>query len=148
MCAFSAPFIYHGFQNREKNNKLIAHLTELAQSKSANPKEIETWRYQYALGIDLYQNVLVYVRHGIDSFSSCLDLGDYGKVNLIKNFQNPTTTAQTQKLPEFVALELVPKVASKEVVLLEIYDAEHYSDLLGETVLAEKWFELIKNQLK
>ncbi|MEB2785633.1 hypothetical protein [Algoriphagus persicinus] len=148
MCAFSVPFITHGLKNKKKTNLLITQLKELGQSIGASPSELDTWRHCYAIGIDVHQGVLFYVRHGVASVSHRLELADYKKVNLIKNFQSNTERPKAPQLPEFVALELIPVASSENTVSLEIYDVEQYSDLLGETVLADKWFELVKSQLK
>ncbi|MEB2775215.1 hypothetical protein SYJ56_07840 [Algoriphagus sp. D3-2-R+10] len=148
MCAFSVPFISHGLKNKKKNNLLITQLNELAQSIGATPTEIDTWRHRYAIGIDVNQGILTYVRHGVDAVNQRLELADFKKVNLIKNYQATTEKPKLHQLPEYVALELIPKASDTNAISLEIYDAEQYSDLLGETVLADKWLELVKNQLK
>jgi hypothetical protein len=147
MCAFSAPFIYYGQQNKKKNLSLISKIHEVAKGKGALPTEIETWRTRYGFGIDYQQKVLVYVQQGAEEIEKSLRLSDYRKVNLIKTLRELDGKTNSNKLPEYLALELIPKSEKGEIHSLEIYDAEYYSDLLGETVLADKWLEIIKKQL-
>ncbi|WP_339878006.1 hypothetical protein [uncultured Algoriphagus sp.] len=147
MFAFSVPFIYHGQKNKAINKKLLANLNDLANRKGANPTEVDTWRCRYALGLDQKENVLVYLRNDTDSISYSLDLAEYKNVQLIKKFQVENGKELTTKLPEYVGLQLIPKLPSAEPVALEIYDAEMYSDLLGETVMADKWVAILNKQL-
>lgn len=147
MCAFSVPFIYNGQKNRKIKKKLLNNLNELASRQGSNPTEIDTWRFRYAMGLDHKENVLVYLRQDSESLSYSLNLAEYKNVRLIKKFQEVNGKQITTKLPEYVGLQLIPKKDSMETVALEIYDAEMYSDLLGETVLADKWVAILSKQL-
>lgn len=147
MCAFSVPFIYNGQKNKKIEKKLLINLNQLASQQGAKPTEIETWRFRYAMGLDLKENVLVYLRQDSESLSYSLNLAEYKSVQLIKKFQEANGKELTTKLPEYLGLQLNPKKASSEPVALEIFDAEMYSDLFGETVLAEKWVAILNKQL-
>lgn len=147
MCAFSVPFIYNGQKNKKIARTLMAKLNELAQLKGANPTEIDIWRFRYALGLDVSQNVLVYLCQDTTSVSYSLNLADFKTVRLIKKYQELNGKSQTQKLPEYLALELVPVDSVAQVVSLELYDGELFSDLMGETVLADKWVGILNKQL-
>ncbi|TXE11426.1 hypothetical protein [Algoriphagus aquimarinus] len=125
----------------------MAKLNELAQLKGVNPTEIDTWRFRYALGLDVSQNVLVYLCQDTTSVSYSLNLADFKTVRLIKRYQEINGKSQTQKLPEYLALELVPVDSVAQVVSLELYDGELFSDLMGETVLADKWVGILNKQL-
>lgn len=146
-CIFCLPFIYNGQKNKKLEKKLLANLNELANLLKATPTEIDTWRFRYGLGLDLKENVLVYLRQDSESISYSLKLADYKNVQLLKRFQEVNGKAQTYKIPDFVGLQLNPKEASAKPVVLEFYDAEMYSDLFGETVLADKWLAIINKQL-
>jgi hypothetical protein len=147
MAALSAPFIYYGQQTKKKNTTLISKLKELAQAKSAIPTELEIWRSRFGLGLDYHQKVLVYVKTGTAEAETVLQLSEFEKVNLIKNFGKVVGKTQSNKLPEFIALEFIPKLPHCKPISLEVYDALDFSDLQGETVLADKWFEILKKQL-
>lgn len=147
MCAFCVPFIHNGQKNRKIEKKLLANLNELASQKGANPTEIETWRFRYAIGLDQKENVLVYLRQDNESLSYSLNLAEYKNVQLIKKFQEVNGKELITKLPEYVGIQLNPKKASAEPVALEIFDAEMYSDLYGETVIADKWVAILNKQL-
>lgn len=126
---------------------MLTNLNELARQRGANPTEIETWRFRYAMGLDPKENVLVYLRQDSQSLSYTLNLSEYKTVQLIKKFQEVNGKELTTKLPEYVGLQLNPKKSSEEPVALEIFDAEMYSDLSGETVLADKWVAILTKQL-
>lgn len=147
MCAFSVPFIYNGQKNKKIEKKLLINLKELASQKGANPTEVETWRFRYAMGLDQQENILVYLRQDSESLSYSLNLAEYKNVQLIKKYQESNGKELNHKLPEYVGLQLNPKNASQEPVTLEIFDAEMYSDLNGETVLADKWVAIINKQV-
>jgi len=147
MCAFSIPFIYNAQKSKKKSKEIKTKLHELAQSMNATPSEIEIWRNRYALGLDPTQNKLIYLRQDEDFVSYKLDLGEFKKASLIKHFQEVDGKQMTTKLPEYLAIELTPVAAGAKVVTMEIYDSEHYSDLMGETVLAEKWINNLNNRL-
>tara|TARA_R110002072_G_scaffold214404_2_gene371677 strand:- start:163939 stop:164430 length:492 start_codon:yes stop_codon:yes gene_type:complete len=147
MCAFSVPFIYNGQKNKKITKALMAKLVELAKFQGANPTEIESWRFRYALGLDVKHNVLTYLRQDTESLSYNLNLSEFKAVKLIKKYQEVNGKPQTQKLPEYVALELIPVASGAQMISLEIYDGELYSDLMGETVIAEKWVGILNKQL-
>lgn len=147
MCAFSIPFVYSAQKNKRKIKAIKAKLQEVAKSMDASPSEVEIWRNRYAFGLDPSQNKLIYLREEEDFVSYKLDLREFRKASLIKHFQEVDGKQQTTKLPEYLAIELTPVAADAKLVTLEIYDAEHYSDLLGETVLAEKWINNLNNRL-
>ena len=147
MCVFSVPFIYNGQKNKKISRALLANLNEMAKSQGANLTEIDSWRNRYALGLDSQHKVLSYMRLDSENVSYNLNLGEFKSVKLIKNYQEINGKPQTHKLPEYVGLELIPNKAEAGAVNLEIYDAELYSDLMGETVLAEKWLGILNKQL-
>ena len=147
LCAFCAPFLYYSKKNSKRNKQLIAKLYELAGSSGANLSEVETWRARYGIGVDSTKKVLVYFQSGEDEATKILNLNDYGKVSLLKNYPEEKPGKQNYRIPESVAIELVPRLDSSAIHRLEFYHADHFTDLQGETVLADKWYQTLKNQI-
>jgi hypothetical protein len=144
--AFSVPFIYHSQKNRKKEASLKSHLFEVAKKLEAMPDQTEIWRNQYALGIDTSKGVLSYHREVPISYSMAIDLKDYKKVSLIRRNSDMKNGTVNNTVLDYLALELFPKSGTSSIQL-EIFDGEQFSDLLGETVLAERWAEIIQSHL-
>ncbi|MBN7817004.1 hypothetical protein [Algoriphagus pacificus] len=147
MCTFCAPFIYYSQKNKKKNKLLISKLHEQANSAGANLSEVETWRFRYGIGFDSKKKVLVYLQDGQDLSLKSFNLNEYRKVNLIKKYSDEKQANQNYRIPESVVLELVPRLESSDLHQLEFYHADHFTDLQGETVLADKWYQTLKNQV-
>jgi hypothetical protein len=144
--AFTVPFIYHSQKNRKKEAFLKGHLFEVAKNLGAIPDQTEIWRNQYALGIDTTKRVLSYHREVPNSNSMVFDLKDFKKASIVKRNLEIKNGETHKSILDYLALELIPK-SGNNPIQLEIYDGEQFSDLLGETVLAEKWAELIQRNL-
>jgi len=147
MCAFCAPFIYYSQKNNKKNKVLISRLHELASLSGAKLTEIETWRSRYGLGLDSNKKILIYCQNAETQVSKILYLNEYRKVSLIKNTKEQKSSNQNYSIPQSVTIELVPRMENSEKLHLEIYHADHFTDLQGETVLAEKWYNTLKNEV-
>lgn len=147
LCTFCAPFYYYSNKNNQKNKHLIKKLHELAGSSEANLSEFETWRTRYGIGVDSQKNVLVYFQTGEEDTTKILNLNEFKKVNLLKNYPEEKSGKLNYRIPESVSIELLPKADSSAIHRLEFYHADHFTDLQGETVLADKWYQTIKNQI-
>ena len=147
LCTFCAPFYYYSKKNNQRNKQLITKLHELAASSEANLSEFETWRTRYGIGVDPKKNVLVYFQSGEEDSSKILNLNEFRKVNLLKNYLQEKPDKSNYRIPESVVIELVPRMESSAIHRLEFYHADHFTDLQGETVLADKWYQTLKNQI-
>ena len=145
-CAFSVPFIYHLQKNKAKEKLLRLKIKAEAQSIGARAEEIETWRNQYAIGIDQTKKVLFYTYMGEVKFSCSFPLSEIEKVNISKKIREIGNEEMKRTLIDTVGLELV-NTSNKKNTYLEFYNSELSSDLAGEILLAEKWMELIQKQL-
>jgi iron only hydrogenase large subunit-like protein len=146
-CAFAAPFIYYANQNGKKELALKAKLTKTALAGEATPDQVEVWRNQFGLGLDSKKNILVYLHESEVNISYIVDLEDVKQAVVRKRTREVNGTSGKTTVVDYVGLELHYKAENKKSILLEIYDGEEFTDLLGETVLAEKWAGLINQRL-
>lgn len=137
--AFCIPFVYQIQKNKKKLKKLNTELQSIADISGACPDVVEIWRHRYALGLDSSRSILVYLQSEPNRIEHNLDLKQYKKVNLVKTFQRTEDKKNLSKLPDYIGLELIPKSADLKAIAVEFYDGNEFSDLQGETVLAEKW---------
>ena len=143
--AFTVPFIYHSQKNKKKEKSLLSKLSEGASQQNAIPNEQETWRQLYAIGMDTSKKILVY--HRENEQTSVLNLNEFSKVKLQKSNLEIANGEATRTVLHSLNLELIPKNAHASSIFLELYDGDRFSDLLGETVLAEKWEKIIQSNL-
>lgn len=143
--AFTVPFILHSLKNKKIEQALLAKINEVAATRNAKPEQIETWRRLYGIGLDSSKKVLVYLRD--DEQSETLDLQDFSKVKLVKTNIDVVGEESTHSVLNYVGLELTPKTNHKLPVVLEFYDGDKFSDLMGETLLADKWEKILKSNL-
>ncbi|WP_425638291.1 hypothetical protein ACPUEN_02710 [Algoriphagus yeomjeoni] len=141
--AFCLPFAYQMRKNKNKEVLLKAEITSLAESSGAKPEITEFWRQRYAIGLDSSLGVLLYLQQEPKHLVQTLDLKNFKKVNITKIFEETSDKTHVHKLPEYISLDFIPKSPEDKNVVLEIYDGEEFSDLQGETVLAEKWAALL-----
>ena len=145
--AFTVPFIYHSQKNRQKESKIFEKLLESALSQDSRIDTKESWRFEYALGLDSQKGILYYYQNSSEGSPFTFKLQEFKKISVAKkNLEFQSGTA-TKSVLDKIDLELTPKDPKKGVILLELYDGEKYSDLLGETLIAEKWADLTKKHL-
>ena len=145
--AFTAPFIYHSQKNKKKESKLLEKLLEAALSLDSRIDTQESWRYEYALGLDSKKGILYYHQNSLEGSPFSFDLKDFKRVSVSKKMREFQSGTTTKSVLDYISLELVPKDPKKSIVNLELYDGDKYSDLLGETLIADKWAELAKKHL-
>lgn len=145
--AFTVPFIYHSQQNKKKESKLLEKLLSAAKTQDGKIDLQETWRHEYAIGLDSSKKILFYHQNSLEDSPLSIDLRNIKKVSVSKKLLEFKSGSTAKSILDQVSLELLPKDSKKASIHLELYDGEKYSDLLGETLLAEKWAELIQKNL-
>ncbi|MFC5191341.1 hypothetical protein ACFPIK_06150 [Algoriphagus aquatilis] len=145
-CAFSVPFIYHIQKNKAKEKLLLQKIKAEGQSQGVQATELETWRNQYAIGLDPSKKVLLYTFLGELEISCSIHLSDVKKVSISRKTREAGNEEAKRTLIDKVGLEFTHASAKKNTYF-EFYDSELFSDLAGETLLAEKWAELIQKHL-
>ena len=145
-CAFTVPFIYHIQKNKAKEKLLLKKLKAEGLAQGAQATEIDTWRNLYAIGFDPSKKVLLYTFMGELEVSCSIPLSDVKKVSISKKTREVGNEEIKRTLIDKVGLEFIHASAKKNTYL-EFYDSELFSDMAGETLLAQKWAELIQKHL-
>ncbi|MDX5338362.1 MAG: hypothetical protein LPK25_05000 [Cyclobacteriaceae bacterium] len=145
--AFTVPFIYHSRKNSQKESRIFQQLSESASKLNSSIDTKESWRYEYALGLDSQKGILYYFQSTEEKAPTPYRLQDFKKVYVTKKNLEFQSGSNTKSVLDKVSLELTPKDSKTSPVTLELYDGEKYSDLMGETLIADKWAELLKKHL-
>jgi hypothetical protein len=145
--AVCAPFIYHSIQDTKKRKILLQKLSELASLKNGKLTLSEIWRNQYAIGLDSDNKVLVYMRSSDQPLEISLDLKQVKSAKIKKITREIVVGKDKRILVDYLGIELDYLLEGSQPTVLEFFDSELYTDLNGESVLAEKWVELISGLL-
>nr|WP_287939613.1 hypothetical protein [Algoriphagus sp.] len=143
--AFTVPFIYHFQKNKKKDNLLVQKLKDAINAIGGNLDQFESWRHKYAIGLDTQKKVLVYHQEGEIGATFCIPLSEIKKVTVIKKTRELGESKKS--VLEQLGLEIHYVSPTKKSSLVEFYNEEFFSDLMGETLLVEKWAELIRTNL-
>ena len=146
LSAFTVPFIYHIQKNKAKEKLLLQKIKAEGQSQGAQATELETWRNQYAIGLDSSKKILLYAFLGEIEVSCSIPLSDVKKVTISKKTREAGTEEAKRTRIDKVGLEFTHS-SGKKNTYLEFYDSELFSDMAGETLLAENWAQLIQKYL-
>lgn len=145
--AFTAPFVYHSSKKKKKTKALESKLNELAKAQGANLSLTEIWRNYYVFGLDPSKNCLIYFQDTPEFSPIVLDLNDFKKVGVIRKNLESKNESSGRQILDYLALELTKK-SGGNAIQLEFYNGDLFSDLMGETLLADKWLETLQKQLK
>jgi len=143
--AFTVPFIYHHQKNKKKQKQISQKIQQAGIGTHTKPDQLEIWRHHYAIGLDTFSKVLFYLQEGETNATYCIPLAEIKKVSAIKKTKE--IGEPKKSIIDFVGLELQYISPSQKSLVLEIYDGDKFSDLMGETVLAEKWATTIQKHL-
>ncbi|MCH7413819.1 hypothetical protein MM213_10010 [Belliella sp. R4-6] len=147
MVAFAIPFYLNNVKvKKEKlnNDKL---LQTFLNSHNLNLNIQDNWRKQYFIGIDTSQNKLVYVDDLADIKPIILDIRDVKQVKINEVSRVVGAKSNSRKIIDSLHLQLTNH-QGKVIGLLEFYDGEKFSDLVGEPILIKKWEATISAEAK
>lgn len=134
-------FIYNsskGTMSIKKQTKLLLKTNGIVYG------DTEVWRKNF-IGISNDKKTLTYINFKKDiPHLNNMSLSDIKQCNIIKNYNNSTSTTPTLKNLD---LELVNKSASKPHVIIAFFNLDE--DLIQDFELQriEKWQQLIKNAI-
>jgi hypothetical protein len=145
--AFIAPFYIQYLRVKKMKLRKASELNRFLEENKLQINDFDFWRNFYYVGIDSSQMKLVYA-NGADQFSNELvDLKDINYAKIRESFRILGEKESKRKVIDLLILELID--ASGNVrYMLEFYDGEKYSDLLGETVLVKKWHDQVNAVIK
>ncbi|WP_114749754.1 hypothetical protein [Pleomorphovibrio marinus] len=145
--AFIAPLYIQYLRVKKTRLRKESELNRFLEENSLRINNFDFWRSFYYVGIDSSQMKLVYAK-GSEQFSTdIIDLKDISYAKIRESSRTLGEKESKRKVIDHLTLELVD--ASGNVShMLEFYDGEKYSDLLGETVLIKKWQDQVNVVLK
>lgn len=143
----AAPFISYSIKSKKAKNRFLNGFNQYVSGLNLKVDVQEDWRNRYILGIDNTKKVLVYYQVGENETKSQVSLHELSRAVIHQSYSNSDYPSATSKSLEQVTIQLYFKDPAKRTLNLEIYNHEYYSDLLGETLLATRWAELINERL-
>jgi hypothetical protein len=146
LLAVSAPFISYSVKSKKAKSRFLNSFKEYISSLNLKIDVQEDWRNRYILALDQTKNTLVYYRTGENETKCDIALQDVSRAVVYQSYLNESSGGNS-KILEQVTLQIHFKNPSKKTLHLEIYNQEFYSALLGETVLAAKWADLVNKSV-
>lgn len=145
--AILAIFIYYSQKSKKSRKEFLGKFNHFLSGLNLKPDLLDDWRNRYILALDQNKKVLVYCRFGENEQKIAVPLPEVSKVSVSETFQEHEQNSSSSKILNQLTLKVQFKNPGKESLDLQIYSADDYSDLLGETVLAAKWSSTINQQL-
>lgn len=141
------PFILYTIKSKKAKAEFFKKFEEFAAGLNLKVDKREDWRNRYILGLDSTKNVLIYYQTGEKEDKTEVQLRDVLHVNVYQSYLENEKSNGSSKILDQLTLQIHFKNPGKNILNLEIYKSEYYTDLLGETVLASKWAELINQRI-
>ena len=142
--AFCIPFILHFLKRNQKRSKLIQEFNRLTEPYGSPIDLQDIWRNQYIIGLITATKTMVYYKEDEQPVSHVFSLADIDDIQVKSKFRELTSGKEKKKVVDETGLLI--KLKNQESVYLEFFNQDNFTDLLGESVLAEKWAELLRNQ--
>ncbi|MCH7411695.1 hypothetical protein MM239_20075 [Belliella sp. DSM 111904] len=140
---FAIPFIYQYNKSKRKKSSAMDEINDFVKSHGLNLSSMDFWRGKYFIGLDTATKKLVYANWNSGFQAKLIDLEKYVQTNIHEDVRLVGSGSDKRKVVDSITLGItIPK--SKLQYQLEFYDAELFSDLVGEGVLVRKWDKLIK----
>lgn len=146
--AIIAPFVYHGLKNKKHQKTQMENFQNFAKSIGVKPAKIENWRNLYFLGYDPNAKIVVYFRDGSNPETAFINLEEVNKINIYEKSRLVELGVEKRNVLDYLGIQFNFKDHYKPEKLIEIYDSELFTGQDGEVVMAKKWVELLKSQLK
>ncbi|GAB3225870.1 hypothetical protein J0A67_08155 [Algoriphagus aestuariicola] len=141
-----APFVSYSIKSKKAKKKFLSGFSDFATQLNLKTDVQEDWRNRYILGLDTSKKALLYYQSGETVENRQVALRDVSKAVVHQSYLGNDTSNPTKTLDQ-LALQIHFKDPAKKSLSLEIYNHEYFSDLLGETILATRWAELINKNL-
>lgn len=142
LIALIFPFVLDYRSRKKKENNLLQPLRKMAEQQNFQLNEYEVCN-NFVIGIDKMKNMFFFHSEGKDnSISKFIDLSIIENCKVITSHK----TISNSKVINKVELSFIDKNKTEQTV--DIYNADGIFRLNGEIQLANKWCQIITNQLK
>ena len=147
IAAFALPFYLHTRKIKVKERKARKILTDFTTSHGLTLQDQDQWRNRYFIGIDKENAEVVYCADISEAHFKRIRLDQVKRVSIAEVSHQVVNGKESRK--ELDRLELIfINQNDKPIHVLEFYDGDQYSDLVGEAVLIRKWELLLKDSIK
>ncbi len=147
MGAFALPFYLHARKVKLRERKAHKILADFTASNGLNLQEKDHWRDKYFIGLDKEKAQVVYSSDTSQNCYKCIRLDQIKRVSISEASHQVTNGKESHKELDRLDLILINQ-NDQPIHVLEFYDGDQYSDLVGEAVLIKKWETLVKDALK
>lgn len=142
--AFCIPFILHFLKRNQKRNKLIQEFNKQLEPFGGAVDLQDIWRNQYIIGLMTANKTMVYYKMDEQPITHIFSMADIDDIQVKSKFRELKTGKEKKKVIDETGLLISLK--NQKSVYLEFFNQDNFTDLLGESVLVEKWAELLRNQ--
>lgn len=147
VAAFALPFYLHIRKVKLKEHIAQKFLTDYTLSNGLTIHEKDHWRNKYFIGIDKEKGQLLYSTDTSQANYKRIPLDKIRRVSTVESSHQVVNGKESHKELDRLELVLIDQ-NDKPIHVLEFYDGDQYSDLVGEAVLIKKWETLLKEAIK
>lgn len=145
ICA--VPFVIMNRSKKKKEKLILQSLSEIANRVHCQigPHEVSG---NMAIGMDTSKNFVFFYKQTQEKVTE--KIVDLAKIKSCKvNNMSRTIRNQqsSQRVIDSIDLSFVPSAKNEPEVKIEFFNAEEHAQLNGELQSAEKWMQIIKDQL-
>jgi hypothetical protein len=147
IAAFALPFYLNGRKVKLRERQAQKLLADFTLYHGLNLKDKDQWRDKYFIGLDKEKAQVVYNGDISQNNYKCIRLDQIKRVSITEVSHQVTNGKKSHKELDRLDLILINQ-NEKPIHVLEFYDGDQYSDLVGEAVLIKKWEALLKDSIK
>ncbi|MGY0392270.1 hypothetical protein ACW5R3_06930 [Bizionia sp. KMM 8389] len=142
----TVPLVYIQMSQKKKKKKAKNEFLSRAKTENVHVSEIDFWGTYYALAIDETTSQLVYSKK-TDSDSKWLTANLNEVTDCYIHKTEHSLKNKGSNKTEIDRLDLVLRTKGKSDYVLEFYNVDINIEMAGETLLLEKWRQIIKKHL-
>lgn len=144
------PFVAYYLVQKVKARRFVRHFFHSSASHNLSLDQNDTWRRNYAIGIDSGANQLFYLNKGkTPEQEAVIDLSKVAKCRVSNGIKSVKTDNGTKDFTDILGLAFTFSDPGKDEVILEFYDgSELMSHPDGELEIAERWLATVNSCIK
>ncbi len=142
------PFIVMGQNRKNKGNKKLKYLTNLATQQDCHITKHE-FCGDFVIGIDeAKKNVFFYKQWKDTAVENKINLAEIEICKVKNTVRLVSANKGSQNILDRIELSLIPADKSKKEILLEFFNIDHSVQLSDELQMADQWSKLINDCIK
>lgn len=146
MC--TVPFVIMYFKRRNKQDKKLQMLKQLAQEQSCTISQFE-FCGDFLIGMDVNRNFVFFLKQKKEeTITRFIDLSDVEVCQAVKKTRIIDVNEKKETLIDRVELQFLPRAKNNMEISLELYDDHVNNQLDGEIQFGDKWSKQINDTLQ